>query len=176
MNDDNSSNQIQWKRKLRTSMDIYQRLMHDKTLDIDLNYVSIGYRDIKGIEGIEEMQLLKWRMIENGGDIPMHRIEYFILYLFNNKSITIWDKKSKLDRLFCSGNTNKKTESLKALLSNIPNSKPKTKNYEAENKEDFDINQQNENECIQTLDALVSNFSIDHFNTALINLTQTVPL
>merc|ERR1712228_148013 len=137
---------------------------HDKTLDIDLNYVSIGYRDIKGIEGIEEMQLLKWRMIENGGDIPMHRIEYFILYLFNNKSITIWDKKSKLDRLFCSGNTNKKTESLKALLSNIPNSKPKTKNYEAENKEDFDINQQNENECIQTLDALEINAVLDHLN------------
>eukprot|EP01083_Nonionella_stella_P293216 997117_1 len=115
-NDDSLSNKKNKKNKLRTSYDIYKRLIHDPNIGINLNYINIGF---EGTESIEEMPVLNWKMIDDGGDIPMHRINYFVLYLIDEQQIIIWDKKSKLDRLFCSGETNKKTQSLRALLSQI---------------------------------------------------------
>ena len=144
-NDENipSSNKKNKKNKLRTSYDVYKRLIHDPNIGIDLNYICIGYEDT---ESIEEIPLLRWKMIDDGGDIPMHRIEYFVLYLINDEKIIIWDKKTKLDRLFCSGTTNKNTQSLRQLLleinpDNVPKSKRNDDNlnkYERENKPDFD--------------------------------------
>ena len=68
---DELSNKQKKKNKLRTSYDVYKRLIHDPRLGIDLNYVSIGYSD--KIYGNQEMPLLNWRMIDDGGDIPMHQ-------------------------------------------------------------------------------------------------------
>ena len=92
------------KIKLRSSLDIYNRLIHDKTLNIDLNNVNIGYSD--HVLGDQEMCILDWTMIDKGGDIPMHHILYFILILDNKNKIILWDRKSKLDRLYGSGMTN----------------------------------------------------------------------
>eukprot|EP01084_Bolivina_argentea_P283115 484792_1 len=110
------SNRKRKKNKLRTSYDIYKRLLHDPNIGINLNYVYIGYENICNTK---ELPILDWKMISNGGDIPMHRILYFVLYLEETKNIkiVIWDKKTKLDRLYCSGVTNKNTQSLKSLLS-----------------------------------------------------------
>eukprot|EP01084_Bolivina_argentea_P316530 548703_1 len=144
-NDDSLSNKKNKKNKLRTSYDIYKRLIHDPNIGINLNYINIGF---EGTESIEEMPVLNWKMIDDGGDIPMHRINYFVLYLIDEQQIIIWDKKSKLDRLFCSGETNKKTQSLRALLSqintsNIPRNVPQLaprndyKSNERDNRSDF---------------------------------------
>ena len=113
------------KVKLRTSLDIYNRLMHDRTLGIDLNNVYIAYIDNKRQE-IVELQISKWRMIEKGGDVPMHCIVYFVLALSNTQSIRIWDRESRLDRLFCSGNTVKE-QSIRFVLNPVQNEKVKTK-------------------------------------------------
>ena len=68
------------KVKLRTSLDIYNRLMHDSTLGIDLSHVYIGYID-KMENMIVELEISKWRLIEKGGDmyVCLH------LYFFRNQ-------------------------------------------------------------------------------------------
>merc|ERR1712110_398606 len=112
-NDDNSQEKKK-KVKLRTSFDIYNRLMHDKTLGIDLNHVRIGYMD-KMENAIVELEISKWKMIEKGGDIPMHCVVYFVLTMGNGKTLKIWDRETRLDRLYCSGNTDK-TQSIRCIL------------------------------------------------------------
>lgn len=157
-NDDASLNKKgKKKNKLRTSYDVYKRLVHDPNIGIDLNYISIGYEDGKdGNKQISEVPFLHWKMIEDGGDIPMHRIEYFVLYLIDGEQIIIWEKKSKLDRLYLSGDANKTTTSLRQILfecnpNNVPNAKKDNdyNKYERDNKEDKedDEGKDDENEC-----------------------------
>lgn len=130
-----SNKQSSKKNKLRTSYDIYKRLQHDPNLGVDLNNVYIGYEDT---ENTSEIPFNQWVMIEDGGDIPMHRIQYFVLYI-NNERIVIWDKFTKLDRLFCSGSTNKTTQSLKSILSNL-SSQPQHIHDEKQKEEHIQIN------------------------------------
>ena len=94
------------KVKLRSSLDVFHRLQHDPTLPFNTNDVIIGFSDF---DFISTKSFADWRLIENGGDIPMQRIEFFKL-----KNIVLWDRQSRLDRLFGSGNTTKSQ-----LLSNV---------------------------------------------------------
>eukprot|EP01084_Bolivina_argentea_P099298 178504_1 len=89
-NDDPSKQQ---KIKLRSSLDIYNRLMHDETLGIDLNNVLIGYSDT--VLGDQEKTISQWIMIDKGGDVPMHHILYFTLHLNNGKRLKIWDRATR---------------------------------------------------------------------------------
>ena len=118
---DNESKKKQ-KVKLRTSLDIYNRLMHDTTLNIDLSNVRIGYVDKMGRK-IVEVEVSKWRMISMGGDIPLHCIMYFVLTLSNGQTLKIWDRETRLDRLYCSGNTVKE-QSLRCILKSMQNQQP----------------------------------------------------
>ena len=126
---------VKKKIKLRTSLDIYNRLMHDKTLNIDLNTVNIGYSD--KVLGDQEMCILNWVMIDKGGDIPMHHILYFVLNINDQTKIKIWDRQQRLDRLYCSGLTDKETQSLNAVLEplNLSNNQ---NGVEIESKQDVD--------------------------------------
>eukprot|EP01083_Nonionella_stella_P011084 31536_1 len=92
--------------RLRTSLDIYNRLLHDRTLDINLKNVFIGYTDNdNAIKRTSEMCILSWVMVNKGGDIPMHHIVYFCLILNDRSKLMIWDRHKKLDRLYGSGET-----------------------------------------------------------------------
>eukprot|EP01083_Nonionella_stella_P165339 549780_1 len=87
--------------RLRTSLDIYNRLLHDRTLDINLKNVFIGYTDNdNAIKRTSEMCILSWVMVNKGGDIPMHHIVYFCLILNDRSKLMIWDRHKKLDRLY----------------------------------------------------------------------------
>mmetsp|Transcript_8689 Transcript_8689/g.13408 ORF Transcript_8689/g.13408 Transcript_8689/m.13408 type:complete len:529 (+) Transcript_8689:66-1652(+) len=103
-NEENEDDALQAKRsvKLRSSLDIYHRLMHDATLGVDLNQVMIGYTDMFGDQ---EICILEWTLIDKGGDIPMHHIEYFAFILNNGNKLILWDRRTKLDRLYGSGVT-----------------------------------------------------------------------
>eukprot|EP00485_Elphidium_margaritaceum_P019985 CAMPEP_0202731434 /NCGR_PEP_ID=MMETSP1385-20130828/187148_1 /ASSEMBLY_ACC=CAM_ASM_000861 /TAXON_ID=933848 /ORGANISM="Elphidium margaritaceum" /LENGTH=344 /DNA_ID=CAMNT_0049397731 /DNA_START=103 /DNA_END=1133 /DNA_ORIENTATION=+ len=102
------------KKKLRTSLDVYHRLLHDTTLAIDTQNIQIGYTDGKYTE-VQHMLLHDWVMIDKGGDIPMHHIIYF-----KYGNIIIWDRRIRLDRLYGSGNT-KPAQLLKNILANNDN-------------------------------------------------------
>mmetsp|Transcript_13095 Transcript_13095/g.11678 ORF Transcript_13095/g.11678 Transcript_13095/m.11678 type:complete len:446 (-) Transcript_13095:25-1362(-) len=91
------------------------------------------------------MCILDWIMIDNGGDIPMHHILYFIFILNNGNKLILWDRKTKLDRLFGSGITNQKQKfnvimnstKIKNIQSqNKQNKKKKTKQNKNENNND----------------------------------------
>eukprot|EP01083_Nonionella_stella_P027245 74994_1 len=154
------------KNKLRTSIDIYKRLIHDQTLGIDLGYVSIAYKDR---ESISKMPLLNWTMIDDGGDIPMHTINYFVFLLMDGEEIILWDKRTRLDRLFCSGETCKRTQSLRAVLSAVhPSNIPKSKS----NSHDHDQEFEGVTHCTQYSDEKESNVE----EGTNINYTNTIPL
>eukprot|EP01084_Bolivina_argentea_P211175 359265_1 len=95
------------RHKLRTSSDVYKRLLWDQTLGFKQEAVVIGYINSISNE-IEEVSLLQWTPIDKGGDIPMHHITYFALYINDKHKFILWDKRTRLDRLFGSGNTCKK--------------------------------------------------------------------
>ena len=111
-NHNTNQHQIQaQKSKLRTSMDVYHRLTHDKTLPIDTKDVMIGYTDHK-FSDIQHKPLYEWILIDKGGDIPMHHIVYFKYF-----DLILWDKRNRLDRLYGSGNT-KASQLLANVLQN----------------------------------------------------------
>eukprot|EP01084_Bolivina_argentea_P189164 325393_1 len=119
-----AANQTNKKKvKLRTSLDVYHRLIHDSTLPINRSNVLIGYTD-NTYEDIQHLPLHEWTLIDKGGDIPMHHIVYF-----KYKDIILWDKRIRLDRLYGSGNT-KKSQLLQQILTQ--------KNYKDDNKYDND--------------------------------------
>eukprot|EP00483_Globobulimina_turgida_P012881 UN12905 len=98
--------------KLRSSLDIYNRLINDNTLNINLNNVWIGYtKDMQNYQ----LPILDWVMVDKGGDIPMHRVINFVFYLNNGNKLILWDRKTQFDRLFCSGMT-KQYQSLTTIL------------------------------------------------------------
>ena len=118
-------------------MDIYNRLIHDQTLNIDLNNVYIGYSD--KVFGDQEKRILDWIMINDGGDIPMHHILYFVFILNNQNRLILWDRKTKLDRLFGSGIT-KKHQTFHIIINS-----EKIKQIQSQNKNDqnYESNSQN---------------------------------
>lgn len=84
---------MQSKPRLRNSKDIYHRLKWGGSLPTEK--VHIGYMD--RIEGMKEIPFARFRP---GGRIPWDRVWYFKL----NGNL-VWDRKTRLDRVFGSGNT-----------------------------------------------------------------------
>ena len=80
-------------------MDIFHRLRHDPTLGGQQNYF-VGYQD-RFTEKIKEIPLIKWKIdVTEKEFIPQHRIVYFKRY-----EMIVWDRRSRLDLIFGSGNT-----------------------------------------------------------------------
>lgn len=81
------------KAPLRTSKDIYDRLKWDHAIPTES--VWIGYED--RMAGIREIPFADFRP---GGRIPWDRLQYFRL-----DEQRIWDRQTRLDRVFGSGDT-----------------------------------------------------------------------
>ena len=126
-NNDNSK-----KNKLRTASDVISRLRWSSLSSEEENQSSadedqrssimIGYDD--RINGPMEKSIVDYKTIEEGGDIPQHRIQYFrrtIQYNEENNNTTIdttttttslqvlresivWDRLGRIDKIFNSGN------------------------------------------------------------------------
>ena len=73
--------------KFPTSVDFYYRLKHDP--NIKTNGIKITYLDSMKKKYID-MDFSKWVFVENGGDIPMHRV-----YFFKFQDVVIWDREQK---------------------------------------------------------------------------------
>ncbi|ETO32717.1 hypothetical protein RFI_04399, partial [Reticulomyxa filosa] len=88
------------KRKgLRSSLDVYNRLIWDKTLSIpEPEKIKVGYNDNR--LGTQEVGLEQWKPVSQGGDVPFHHVIYF-----KWKNIYLWHREKRLDRLFGSGDT-----------------------------------------------------------------------
>jgi endonuclease/exonuclease/phosphatase family metal-dependent hydrolase len=71
-----------------TSIDFYHRIKHDLT--INSSKIKITYLDSMKKKYIDT-EFSKWTFIEDGGDIPMHRI-----YYYKYKDIIIWDREKKI--------------------------------------------------------------------------------
>lgn len=85
--------------KLRTSSDVYNRLMWDSTGNVPKDGYVIGYED--RFKGIKEMPLTSWkREVEDESFIPFHRVAYFKRLV---DGVTLWDKRTKVDLVFGSG-------------------------------------------------------------------------
>ncbi|CAJ1378509.1 unnamed protein product [Effrenium voratum] len=76
-------------RKLRTSEDVYHRILHD-SVRFSPEEVAIGYED--RFLGPMEVKLLDFTP---GGDIPFHRLFYF-----RRGEEILWDRKHRRDRVF----------------------------------------------------------------------------
>ncbi|KAG8805028.1 hypothetical protein FRC19_008107 [Serendipita sp. 401] len=85
--------------KLRTSADVYNRLMWDSTGDVSKDGYVIGYED--RFKGVKEMPLTSWkREVEDESFIPFHRVVYFKRLV---DGAHVWDRKTKVDMVFGSG-------------------------------------------------------------------------
>eukprot|EP01084_Bolivina_argentea_P110233 196890_1 len=96
----------------KSPIQIYNRLKYDKTLNINLKNVYIGYKDLQDSQEIsptQEICMLDWKITTNKGKVEMNHILYFVLISnnTNNDKLIIWDRETKTDRLWCSGNTKK---------------------------------------------------------------------
>jgi uncharacterized protein (UPF0248 family) len=79
------------KNKLRTSEDVYDRIKWDQSFAQD-DFI-IGYTD--RFRGMMEIPFLEFTP---GGDIPYHRI-----YYFRNSEGFVWDRETRFDLIFHSG-------------------------------------------------------------------------
>ncbi|TAQ84229.1 hypothetical protein B7494_g7446 [Chlorociboria aeruginascens] len=87
--------------RLRPAIDVLQRLRHDRRYSID-EYV-VGYKDRHNSQIMEKLAA-DWTSDTTEQDfIPEHRIEYFKQYTEDDKSELVWEKKSRLDRVFSNG-------------------------------------------------------------------------
>ncbi|KAF8529071.1 hypothetical protein BU17DRAFT_36825 [Hysterangium stoloniferum] len=83
--------------KLRTSSDIYNRIMWDRELNAE-DYV-IGYED--RFSGLMETPLLNWkRDVVDEEFVPFHRVMHFRR---RSDGLLVWDRKNKIDLIFGSG-------------------------------------------------------------------------
>jgi len=83
--------------KLRTSSDVFNRLMWDPSVS-SVDYM-IGYED--RFKGVKEMPLCSWkREVEDEAFIPFHRVVHFRR---KSDNVFVWDRKSKTDLVFGSG-------------------------------------------------------------------------
>lgn len=94
------------KAPLRTSKDIYDRLKWDNAIPAES--VWIGYED--RMAGMREIPFADFRP---GGRIPWARLQYFRL-----EDQRIWDRQTRLDRVFGSGDTTAE-ERLDAQVSKV---------------------------------------------------------
>jgi uncharacterized protein (UPF0248 family) len=84
--------------KLRRAIDVLNRLRHDREYSID-DFI-VGYKDRHG--GVKEKAAAEWKIDTTHEEfIPEHRIEYF-----RKKGDFMWDKSTKIDKVFKSGNSN----------------------------------------------------------------------
>lgn len=85
--------------KLRTSSDVYNRLIWDNTGSVTKDGYVIGYED--RFKGIKETPLTAWkRETSDESFIPFHRIVYFKRVI---DGVNVWDKRTKVDLVFGSG-------------------------------------------------------------------------
>lgn len=94
----------QKKIKLRTASDVLSRLKWSEDEHMNAQNTIMGY-DCR-IHGPMEKCVDDYTGINDGGDIPEHRIQYFRRAGFNNYEKSIfWDRAARVDRLFGSGNS-----------------------------------------------------------------------
>ncbi|KAF8517850.1 hypothetical protein JB92DRAFT_3095335 [Gautieria morchelliformis] len=83
--------------KLRTSSDVYYRILWDRELNPE-DYL-IGYED--RFSGLKEMPLPNWkRDVEHEDFVPFHRVMHFRR---KGDGVLIWDRRNKVDLMFGSG-------------------------------------------------------------------------
>jgi len=82
------------KARLRTSQDVYNRLMWDNKFDPKL--FTIGYMD--RFDGMMELPVSDFVPIDKGGDIAYHRIFYY-----RQGANILWDRTKRIDKIFGSG-------------------------------------------------------------------------
>ncbi|KAL6057184.1 MJ1316 domain-containing protein [Balamuthia mandrillaris] len=111
------------KARLRSSLDLYNRLKWDNSLwpEGQMQEVFIGYED--RFEGMKEITLAEFEpdLQEDGGDIPFHRIWYF-----RTKDKRLWDRKTRYDAIFRSGDTELLEQDPEAALAAQPTEKQKS--------------------------------------------------
>lgn len=86
-----SSNKFEKKNKLRTSEDVFNRVSWDSSFN-QADFI-IGY-----VDRFRGMMELPFPDFTPGGDIPFHRI-----YYFRNTEGFVWDRETRLDLIFHSG-------------------------------------------------------------------------
>ena len=115
--DNNSSHK---KNKLRTASDVISRLRWSSSSSTDDDEedddIMIGYED--RINGPMEKSIIDYRTIDEGGDIPQHRIQYFRRRTARQNEDTttstttttiqlresiLWDRLGRVDKIFGSG-------------------------------------------------------------------------
>jgi len=87
-----TSSSNQKKTKLRTSEDVYDRILWDAVAFAKEDFI-IGYTD--RFRGLMEVAFPDFTP---GGDIPYHRI-----YYFRNSEGFVWDRETRFDLIFHSG-------------------------------------------------------------------------
>lgn len=88
-------------KKLRTASDVLNRLRYDSRYKID-EFV-VGYKDRHTLR-IMEKPAAEWAKDTTDEEfIPEHRIEYFKQYSPGGNQEILWDKSSRLDRIFQHG-------------------------------------------------------------------------
>lgn len=89
------------KPKLRSAQDVLDRLRHDSSFN--LSEYHVGY--LERFEGIKEMPARSW--ISESTDeewIPQHRIRYIKHVNSSGAKEIVWDRDTRMDRIFGSGN------------------------------------------------------------------------
>uniref|UniRef100_A0A7S4W113 Polynucleotide adenylyltransferase n=1 Tax=Ditylum brightwellii TaxID=49249 RepID=A0A7S4W113_9STRA len=88
------------KIKLRTAGDVISRLRWSE--EEDPAVILMGYDD--RINGPMEKSIADYKSIDDGGDIPQHRIQYFRrMGDTNMNTLILWDREGRVDKLFGSG-------------------------------------------------------------------------
>jgi uncharacterized protein (UPF0248 family) len=83
--------------KLRTSADVYNRLMWDASIN-RADHV-VGYED--RFVGVMEMPLTNWkREVEDEAFVPFHRVVHFRRV---SDGVKVWDRRKRVDMVFGSG-------------------------------------------------------------------------
>merc|ERR550539_575938 len=80
------------KNKLKWSCDIYNRLLWDDSLGFDKSRIEIIHYGKS--QRIKSMPFTEWKSIDDGGDIPFHRITQF-----KYDGFILWDRQLRIDNL-----------------------------------------------------------------------------
>lgn len=94
---DKETGRLKKKQRLRTSQDVYNRIMWDTGRYDPASFV-IGYLD--RFDGMMEIALDEFVPIDKGGDIAYHRV-----YYFRQGDVVVWDRNKRIDNVFGSGDT-----------------------------------------------------------------------
>jgi hypothetical protein len=94
---DKETGRLKKKQRLRTSQDVYNRIMWDTARYDPASFV-IGYLD--RFDGMMEIALDEFVPIDKGGDIAYHRV-----YYFRQGDVVVWDRNNRIDNVFGSGDT-----------------------------------------------------------------------